>query len=114
MNKDFGIYYIICKPSTTNYNSFRVTWFVFQTLICGILSHHNNCFFNADQPRDTLFNTSVPAASDIVDPMHSATNSTITSGRTGEIGMFVYIYRLLCPFNSLFNQTWQTTHILIM
>ena len=50
------------------------------------LSHNNN-FFNADQPRDTLFNTSVPAASNIVDPMHSAINSTI---RTGEIGMFVY------------------------
>ena len=54
------------------------------------LSHNNNYFFNADQPRDTLFNTSVPAASNIVDPMHTATNSTITSGRTGEIGMFVY------------------------
>ena len=54
------------------------------------LSHNNNYFFNVDQPRDTLFNTSVPAASNIVDPMHTATNSTITSGRTGEIGMFVY------------------------
>ena len=37
VNKDFGIYYIIiCKPSTTNCNSFRVTWFVFLALICGI------------------------------------------------------------------------------
>ena len=29
-------YIIICKPSTTNCNLFRVTWFVFQMLICGI------------------------------------------------------------------------------
>ena len=36
------------------------------------LSNNNNYFFNADQPRDTLFNTSVPAA-------------------CREIGMFVYV-----------------------